>query len=143
MAKVEVIRKGGSKSVRFPQRTADMLVKGGRWDYVQEPKVSKPKRAPKAKHEASGDAPVAEPQAVEVEPQKKEEAEPAATRPMTAKVVAPTKRGMTSADLQAMSKADLKVLGQRLGADLLPSDSKEQFVQKILRYMRRDMRAER
>jgi hypothetical protein len=50
---------------------------------------------------------------------------------------------MTRAELEEMQKADLKSLGQTMGVPLLASDSKGDFVDKIYRYMRRDMRADR
>jgi len=69
-------------------------------------------------------------------------------KPMTSSAIKPS-AGMSRVgvpinsreQLEAMTKADLKVLGQRLGVELKPSEPKDEWVKKINRYMRRDMRA--
>jgi len=144
MPKVAITRnKPGARVAHVEARVAAALVKGGQFSYVGDTtKVPKPKRASKAKHAASGD------DAPQVEAAAQEEAEPeAVTSPMTAKVVTPTRaparKVMTRAELEEMQKADLKSLGQTMGVPLLASDSKGDFVDKIYRYMRRDMRADR
>ena len=69
-------------------------------------------------------------------------------KPMTSSAIKPS-TGMSRVgvpinsreQLEAMTKADLKALGQKLGVELKPSEPKDEWVKKINRYMRRDMRA--
>jgi len=150
MAKILVIRRGSKRSVSIDERVGHALVKGGGFSYVEVAKVSKSKRRVKRSDAPSRAVASEKPQAVKVEnPPAEAKTEETTTRPMTSARVAvkpmvhPKKPVMSKDDLHDMTKADLKVLGIKMGVNLLPSDSKDTFVDKIYRYMRRDMRAER
>ena len=152
MPKVEIIRNGAKRSVLLDQRVAHALVKQGSFNYVSE--VSKPKRKAQVK-DAPSSAPAnkttSEPT---VKVQEEKTAEPEALKAALKNMTMSAGKPMTSArfsvkptksreELEAMTKADLKVLGQKIGLELKPGEAKDDWVKKINRYMRRDMRAER
>ena len=144
MPKIRIIRKGARRPVSLPAQTAHALAATKGWNYAEEvPTISRPKRAVKRKHEASSDD-----AAASRKPEAVEEAKAQAAKPMTSKhvAVAPTQKAKPVAsrdELEEMTKADLKQMGLKMGVNLLSSDSKSEFVDKIYRYMRRDMRAAR
>jgi len=156
MPKIEIIRNGAKRSVMVDPRVAHALVKNGTFSYASE--VSKPK--PKAKIKDAPSRNEAEPVVVkqqQTEPAEKEEtAQPEALKAALKNTTMSAGKPMTSArftvkptatrsreQLESMTKADLKVLGQKIGLELKPSEPKDEWVKKINRYMRRDLRAER
>lgn len=122
MQKVSIIRKGANRPVLLPARVAAALVRGGGFDYVEETTTKKAAGAVSAKPQAEGPnihpaAPYARPTAAQERPVK--------------------------AQLEEMSKAELVSELERYGEKHLSRDTKEDVLAKVMRYKRRDMRAEK
>lgn len=139
MAKIPIIRVGGTRALRMHARVAHKLVQGGGFNYAEDAGISKPKRKLKAAHEAR------RAKAQEQESQASEAKGSSTAGPMTSARVAvkPTTQALKPSELQSRSVLELKTLAAKLGIKVKADDAKDDLVGRIYRYMRRDMRAAR
>lgn len=152
MPKIEIIRRGARRSVMMDARVAHKLVQQRGWDYADgqetkgkaKTKTAKPERKTEGTHatrggEATGTGanihPLS-PEARQARPMTAENFKVKATP--TAKIIASS---LSRAQLSEHTKAELKQLGESIGVDLPSSETKEQWLDRLQRYMRRDMRA--